>query len=148
MLWLHRGRLHLFANKGGTKFRNDDLLLLRSDDGGQWAGDRWKAGLRCVHCGVRMDPLAVDAGLARLRRAESPVEPRGPGALRARRDRQSAPGVVDGATGNPASVDTNRQWTKAIRFSAWLTNDQFLNRANRAGASGSGRSVFNRCDRL
>ncbi len=32
--WLHQGRLHLFANKGGTKFRNDDLLLLRSDDGG------------------------------------------------------------------------------------------------------------------
>lgn len=33
--WLHRGTLYLFANKGGTKFRNDDLLLLRSADGGQ-----------------------------------------------------------------------------------------------------------------
>lgn len=32
--WVHRGRLHLFANRGGTKVRNDDLLLLRSDDGG------------------------------------------------------------------------------------------------------------------
>lgn len=32
--WLHRGKLYLFANKGGTKVRNDDLLLLRSDDGG------------------------------------------------------------------------------------------------------------------
>lgn len=33
--WLHEGTLYLFANKGGTKFRNDDLLLLRSSDGGQ-----------------------------------------------------------------------------------------------------------------
>ncbi|MCX7009007.1 MAG: sialidase family protein [Kiritimatiellaeota bacterium] len=33
--WLHRGALYLFANKGGTKYRNDDLLLLRSGDGGK-----------------------------------------------------------------------------------------------------------------
>jgi hypothetical protein len=33
--WTHQGRLYLFANKPGTEFRNDDLLLLRSDDGGQ-----------------------------------------------------------------------------------------------------------------
>lgn len=33
--WIHRGTLHLFANKGGTAFRNDDLLLLRSGDGGK-----------------------------------------------------------------------------------------------------------------
>jgi hypothetical protein len=32
--WLHRGTLYLFANKGGAKSRNDDLLLLRSGDGG------------------------------------------------------------------------------------------------------------------
>lgn len=32
--WLHDGKLFLFANKGGTKQRNDDLLLLRSDDRG------------------------------------------------------------------------------------------------------------------
>lgn len=32
--WLHDGKLFLFANKGGTKVRNDDLLLLRSDDRG------------------------------------------------------------------------------------------------------------------
>jgi len=33
--WVHGGALYLFANKGGTKFRNDDLLLLRSSDGGK-----------------------------------------------------------------------------------------------------------------
>jgi hypothetical protein len=33
--WTHGGKLYLFANKPGTKFRNDDLLLLRSDDGGR-----------------------------------------------------------------------------------------------------------------
>lgn len=33
--WTHGGALYLFANKGGTKFRNDDLLLLRSGDGGR-----------------------------------------------------------------------------------------------------------------
>jgi hypothetical protein len=33
--WVHRGSLYLFANKGGTKVRNDDLLLLRSTDGGR-----------------------------------------------------------------------------------------------------------------
>lgn len=32
--WVHRGILYLFAMKGGTEFRNDDLLLLRSRDGG------------------------------------------------------------------------------------------------------------------
>ncbi len=32
--WLHDGGIYLFANKGGTEFRNDDLLLLRSDDDG------------------------------------------------------------------------------------------------------------------
>lgn len=33
--FLHRGTIYLFANKGGTKSRNDDLLLLKSVDGGQ-----------------------------------------------------------------------------------------------------------------
>jgi hypothetical protein len=33
--WVHQGALYLFANKGGTKVRNDDLLLLRSTDGGR-----------------------------------------------------------------------------------------------------------------
>jgi hypothetical protein len=33
--WVHRGTLYLFANKGGTKVRNDDLLLLRSSDAGK-----------------------------------------------------------------------------------------------------------------
>lgn len=33
--WLHDGKLYLFANKGGTKYRNKDLVLLRSDDGGK-----------------------------------------------------------------------------------------------------------------
>ncbi len=32
--WLHQGRLYVFAFTPGTEFRNDDLLLLRSDDGG------------------------------------------------------------------------------------------------------------------
>jgi hypothetical protein len=32
--WTHAGKLYLFVNKGGTTYRNDDLLLLRSDDGG------------------------------------------------------------------------------------------------------------------
>jgi hypothetical protein len=33
--WLHAGTLYLFANKGGTTVRNDDLLLLKSTDGGK-----------------------------------------------------------------------------------------------------------------
>jgi hypothetical protein len=33
--WVYGGKLYLFANKGGTKFRNDDLLLLSSGDGGK-----------------------------------------------------------------------------------------------------------------
>lgn len=37
--WTHRGKLYLFANKPGTQFRNDDLLLLRSDDGGKTWSD-------------------------------------------------------------------------------------------------------------
>jgi hypothetical protein len=32
--WTFRGTLYLFANKAGVKFRNDDLLLLKSADGG------------------------------------------------------------------------------------------------------------------
>ncbi|MFN2350893.1 MAG: hypothetical protein ABR497_03005, partial [Kiritimatiellia bacterium] len=31
----HRGDIYLFAMKGGAQFRNDDLLLLRSGDGGR-----------------------------------------------------------------------------------------------------------------
>ncbi len=37
--WVHQGSLYLFAMKGGTEFRNDDLLLLRSSD----AGKTWSA---------------------------------------------------------------------------------------------------------
>src|SRR5688572_16105508 len=33
--WTHAGKLYLFANKGGTTYRNDDLLLLNSTDGGR-----------------------------------------------------------------------------------------------------------------
>jgi hypothetical protein len=33
--WAHGEALYLFVNKGGTKVRNDDLLLLRSLDGGK-----------------------------------------------------------------------------------------------------------------
>jgi hypothetical protein len=33
--FVHRDALYLFANKGGTRVRNDDLLLLKSTDGGQ-----------------------------------------------------------------------------------------------------------------
>jgi hypothetical protein len=33
--WTHGGALYLFVNKGGTKVRNDDLLLLKSTDGGK-----------------------------------------------------------------------------------------------------------------
>lgn len=33
--FVHAGRLYLFANLGGTRYRNNDLLLLRSDDGGK-----------------------------------------------------------------------------------------------------------------
>jgi hypothetical protein len=32
--WLHEGMLYLFAHPEGTKFRNDDLILLRSTDSG------------------------------------------------------------------------------------------------------------------
>lgn len=36
--WEHGGAVYLFANKGGTEFRNDDLLLLRSEDkGATWS---------------------------------------------------------------------------------------------------------------
>jgi hypothetical protein len=37
--WLHKGVLYLFVNKGGTTYRNDDLLLLRSGDGGKTWSD-------------------------------------------------------------------------------------------------------------
>lgn len=37
--WTHHGALYLFANKGGTKVRNDDLLLLKSTDGGKTWSD-------------------------------------------------------------------------------------------------------------
>lgn len=33
--FLHQGKLYLFANKPGDKLRNDDLLLLRSDNNGE-----------------------------------------------------------------------------------------------------------------
>jgi len=33
--WAQQGLVYLFANKGGSAVRNDDLLLLRSTDGGQ-----------------------------------------------------------------------------------------------------------------
>lgn len=33
--WSHENVLYLFANKGGLEFRNDDLLLLKSEDGGR-----------------------------------------------------------------------------------------------------------------
>ena len=37
--WVHDGSLYLFAHKKGTTHRNDDVLLLRSDDeGATWAG--------------------------------------------------------------------------------------------------------------
>ncbi|HSI63044.1 MAG TPA: sialidase family protein, partial [Candidatus Saccharimonadia bacterium] len=36
--FLHKGTLYLFTNKGGTKSRNDDVMLLKSDDGGtKWS---------------------------------------------------------------------------------------------------------------
>ena len=37
--WTHDGVLYLFANKPGTEFRNDDLLLLSSRDGGKTWSD-------------------------------------------------------------------------------------------------------------
>jgi hypothetical protein len=37
--WTYRGELYLFANKGGTSYRNDDLLLLHSGDGGKTWSD-------------------------------------------------------------------------------------------------------------
>ena len=37
--WLHQGSLYLFAIKAGTRYRNDDLLLLRSGDGGKTWSD-------------------------------------------------------------------------------------------------------------
>jgi hypothetical protein len=33
--WVHDGVLYVFAHKTGTKYRNDDILILRSEDGGQ-----------------------------------------------------------------------------------------------------------------
>ncbi|MEK3722632.1 hypothetical protein [Paenibacillus sp. FSL H8-0034] len=32
--WVYQAKLYLFVNKGGTEYRNDDLLLLCSDDSG------------------------------------------------------------------------------------------------------------------
>jgi len=33
--WWHQGKLFLFANRGGTEFRGDDLLILASEDRGK-----------------------------------------------------------------------------------------------------------------
>ncbi len=37
--WVHQGTLYLFTMKEGTEYRNDDLFLLRSDDGGRTWSD-------------------------------------------------------------------------------------------------------------
>lgn len=73
--WVHRGKLHLFANKGGTKSRNDDLLLLRSDDGGAtWSnpvtlfrGHFWNCHTGIVVRGNRLYAATDDLALGSKR---------------------------------------------------------------------------------
>lgn len=71
--WVHRGGLYLFANKGGIKSRNDDLLLLRSGDGGRtwsepvtlFAGHFWNChtgmAVRDGHFYWAVDDLSLGA---------------------------------------------------------------------------------------
>ncbi len=71
--WTHKGALYLFANKGGTASRNDDLLLLRSLDGGKsWSepvtlfkGHFWNChtgmAVRDQHLYWAVDDLALGA---------------------------------------------------------------------------------------
>ena len=96
---------------------------------GQWAGDRRKAAYdaftaesvwtRWLSTQLSLAYAAQDHQLSRagvaLYAPDATANPLGVWAM--------------GLTGNPASVDTNRQWAKAIRFSALFTNDLFQGRA-------------------
>jgi hypothetical protein len=73
--WVHAGRLHLFANKGGTKYRNDDLLLLRSEDAGRtwskpvtlFAGHFWNCHTGMVRKNGRIYVATDDLALGSKR---------------------------------------------------------------------------------
>lgn len=87
--WVYEDKLYLFANKGGTDYRNDDLLLLSSSDGGQtwsdpvtlFAGHFWNCHTGMVIRGSTLYWAVDDLGLGPA--YESPNVP--PGARRAPR---------------------------------------------------------------
>lgn len=73
--WIHKGELFLFANKGGTKVRNDDLLLLKSTDAGKtWSeavtlfeGHFWNCHTGMVQKADRLYWATDDLALGKLR---------------------------------------------------------------------------------
>jgi hypothetical protein len=108
--WVHRGALYLFANKGGTKSRNDDLLLLRSADGGAtWSapvtlfkGHFWNCHTGMVIRGDRLywatDDLSLGAKRGpRALAGDLSKDPMDPGAWRLS-DPVPFPGVPEALT--------------------------------------------------
>ena len=73
--WQHAGRTYLFAMKGGRTVRNDDLLLLRSDDAGaSWSepltlfeGHYWNCHTSMVVLHERLYWAVDDLSLGTLR---------------------------------------------------------------------------------
>jgi hypothetical protein len=74
--FLHGGALYLLTNKGGTKVRNDDLLLLKSADGGKtWSepvtlftGHFWNCHTGMVQHADRLYWATDDLSLGKLAR--------------------------------------------------------------------------------
>ena len=60
--WQHNGNLYIFANKPGTEFRNDDLLLLKSEnDGATWSNPvtLFKGHFWNCHTGIVKDDESI-----------------------------------------------------------------------------------------
>ncbi|MCH2375205.1 MAG: hypothetical protein MK538_13540 [Planctomycetes bacterium] len=78
--WAHGDALYLFACRAGTTYRNDDLLLLRSDDGGSsWTAPStlFKGHFWNCHCGMVQRPDRIYASVCQFYGSEG-TEPRSP----------------------------------------------------------------------
>lgn len=119
--WIHKGDLFLFANKGGTKSRNDDLLLLKSTDGGNtWSeavtlfeGHFWNCHTGMVQKADRLYWATDDLALGKLRgprliAGDLSGDPMNPKAWRLS-DPVPFPGVPDAMT-NPKFAALSSQY--------------------------------------